>query len=441
MLSSHLLHTLQMHETTDFGRPGRHLPVRWVEQAIGATGKASIRRRRLPAEQVVWLVIALALYRHQSISEVVDTLYLALPDKDARFVCKSAIAQARGRVGQAPLQWLFRESARCWIGQQAKEAECKGLALLAMDGTTFRTQDSPENRAHFGAQRYVGGRVASYPQVRAVSLTAIPTHLVCDIAFGAYGINEMLYAKTLLERIPDQSLTVFDKGFLAAEILLGLSQSGQERHFLIPAKSNTRWEVLEGSANDFTVRMRVSDAARKNNPALPRTWMARAVRTLTSSGKSRILLTSLTDRRRFRAADIVACYNRRWEIETSYRELKQSMLGCALTLRSRLPEGVHQEIWGALIAYNIVRMEMAQAAREAKVKPTDLSFVRAFHIVQHEMMWAAVTSPGKLPAHLRRLRLQLQFAMLEKRRGRSRPRVVKALPNRYCVRYLKRDLN
>ena len=97
------------------------------------------------------------------------------------------------------------------------------------------------------------------------------------------------------------------------------------------------------------------------------------------------------------------------------------MPGCALTLRSRRPEGVYQEIWGALIAYNIVRMEMAQAAREANVQPTDLSFVRAFHIVRHEMMRAAVTSPGKLPAHLRRLCLQLQFAILEKRRGAFRP--------------------
>ncbi len=165
----------------------------------------------------------------------------------------------------------------------------------------------------------------------------LSTHLVLDIAFGAYGTNEMLYAKTLLERIPDHSLTVFDKGFTAAEILLGLSQAGEQRHFLIPAKSGARWEVLEGSANDFTVRMQVSQPTRKNNPALPRTWRARALRTVTTGGKSRILLTSLAERRRFRAADIVACYNRRREIKTTYRKLKQPMLGCALTLRSRFP--------------------------------------------------------------------------------------------------------
>lgn len=145
------------------------------------------------------------------------------------------------------------------------------------------------------------------------------------------------------------------------------------------------------------------------------------------------------DRRRFSAADIIACYNRRWEIETSYRELKQSMLGCALTLRSRLPQGVYQEIWGALIAYNLVRLEMAKVALAARLQPTDLSFVRAFHIVQHEMMWASHTTPGKLPSLLLRLRQQLQFAIVEKRRGRNCPRVVKALPKRYTVRYLKKE--
>jgi hypothetical protein len=63
----------------------------------------------------------------------------------------------------------------------------------------------------------------------------------------------------------------------------------------------------------------------------------------------------------------------------------------ALTLRSRTVEGVYQEIWGALIAYNLIRREIASAAWEAKLAPTDISFVRALHTIQHEMMWAALT--------------------------------------------------
>ncbi len=313
----------------------------------------------------------------------------------------------------------------------------EGLSLWAVDGTTFRVPDSAESRAHFGAQRYASGKVASYPQVRAVSLTALPTHLVSAIEFGQYGQNEMLYAKALIGRIEDHSLTVFDKGFVSAQILLGLSGAGLERHDLIPAKSNTQFEVISGTPEDCRVRLRISPQARAKAPDLPAVWEARAIRVQSANGQSRVLLTSLFDRRRFKARDLAECYRRRWEIETSYRELKQSMLGEALSLRSRLPEGVNQEIWGALIAYNLVRLEIAKAAAQAQVAPTDLSFLRALHIIQYELIWAAGMSRGKLPAHLARMRLKLQTAIVEKRRGRKCPRVVKAKPARYPVRHIK----
>lgn len=441
MLSSSLHATTECVPLAGLDRLAEHLPTAWIEEALAATGTASIRRRRLPAEQVVWLVIALALYRGQSMPEVLASLDLALPSASDQPVSKSAVSQARQRLGAAPLQSLFDQTARAWCAQDAERHAWKGLSLWAMDGTTFRAADSAKNRAHFGAQAYASGRLASYPQVRAVSVTAIPTHLVANVAFGEYGQNEMLYAKTLIAGIADHSLTVFDRGFLSAEILLGLTQGGQERHYLIPAKSNTKWEVLSGEEDDCLVRMRVSAQARAKSPELPEHWTARAVRMVCASGKQRVLLTSLLDRRRYKAEALAECYRRRWEIETSYRELKQSMLGEALTLRSQQPEGVEQEIWGALIAYNLVRLEMAKAALQAKVEPTDLSFLRALHILQHEMIWAVGMAPGKLPAHLLRLRLQMQFAIVEKRRGRQCPRLVKALPQRYAVRVLKKDLN
>lgn len=441
MLLSQLAAIRETMPLAGLDRLAEHLPLAWIEEALACAGSASVRRRRLPAEQVVWLVIALALYRHQSMAEVLTTLDLALPREDRPFVSKSAITQARQRLGEAPLARLFEATARAWSAQDAEHHSLKGLQLLAMDGTTFRAADSAENRAHFGAQNYPSGKVASYPQVRAVTLTAIPTHLVADMAFGEYGQNEMRYAQTLIARIPDHSLTVFDKGFLSAQILLGLSRRGDERHFLIPAKSNTKWEVVSGTPDDGVVRMKVSPQARAKAPELPETWTARAIRVVSANGRTRILLTSLIDRRRHKAEDLAECYRRRWEIETSYREIKQSLLGSELTLRSRSPDGVAQEIWGALIAYNLVRLEMAKAAIDARVAPTDLSFLQALHILQHELVWAAGMSPGKLPAHLARLRLQLQYAIVEKRRGRNCPRIVKARPAKYSVLHLKKNLN
>lgn len=158
---------------------------------------------------------------------------------------------------------------------------------------------------------------------------------------------------------------------------------------------------------------------------------------VSANGKQRILLTSLLDRRRFKAEALAECYRRRWEIETSYRELKQSLLGEALTLRSQQPEGGAQEICGALIAYNLVRLEWPRPPS----RPGSNPLISASCEPQHEMIWAVGMAPGKLTAHLRRLRTQLQFAIVEKRRGRQCPRLVKALPKRYTVRYLNKDLN
>jgi len=427
-------------ESPDWRRLGQHLPYEWVEEAVVCTHAVSIRQRRLPAEQVVWLIIALALYRHKSIGEVLDDLGLALPDATAPFVSKSAAAQARQRLGAEPLQWLFERSAQAWCEQDRRAYAFKGLQLFAMDGTTLRTQDTADNRAHFGAQHYAGETVASYPQVRGVTLTALPTHLIRRAVFGPYATNEMSYAKELVPAIPADSLTVFDRGFLSAEILCALTAGAENRHFLIPAKSNTKWEVLEGDESDAIVRMRVSPQARAKCPQLPEFWDARAVAVVDPEARRRILLTSLRDRRRYRPADIAACYARRWSIETSYRELKQSMLGAALTLRSKTVEGIYQEIWGTLTAYNLIRLEIAKAALAVKCEPSEVSFIRAFHLIQFELHWAAVTrSYGKLPQSMRHLRERLVSLLNEERPGRKFDRAVKGRPRKYDVRVLKKN--
>jgi hypothetical protein len=434
------LHFLANHlESPDWRRLGEHLPFEWIEQAVQSTEATSIRHRRLPAEQVVWLMVALALYRHKSISEVLDDLGLALPNTQVPFVSKSAVAQARQRLGADPLKWLFEHSARHWSGQDRRLYLFKGLQLFAMDGTTLRTHDTADNRDHFGAQLYSSGAVASYPQVRGVTLTALPTHVVHSAAFGPYGTNEMLYAKQLIADVPNESLTVFDRGFLSAEILCGLTSTGLGRHFIIPAKSNTRWEVIEGAGDDCIVRMRVSPQARAKCAELPEFWDARAITIVDQQGRKRILLTSLRDGRRYKPADIARCYERRWGVETSYRELKQTMLGTALTLRSKTVDGVYQEIWGTLIGYNLIRLEIAKAALTVKCDPTEVSFVRAFHLIQFELHWAAVTrSYGKLPASMKHLRERLVSLLNDERPDRKYDRAVKARPNRYAVRVVRK---
>lgn len=424
-------------KAADFSALSRSIDPEWIVRALSSTGKASIRRRKLPAEQVVWLVIALALYRHQSIPDVVAHLALVLPDEVNPDIARSALTQARQRLGDEPLAQLFAICSTVWDEQHQSDRNWRGLARYAVDGSTLRTSDSAENRQHFGAQAYVDGVVASYPQMRLVTLTALATHVVRDAVFGAYGVNEMRYAADLISRIPDRSLSVFDKGFFSAALLVGLQNQGLQRHWLIPAKTNAQWVKLDQTPDDYRVRMTVSQQARAANPDLPAFWEARAIETISRHGRKRILLTSLMDAKAYPAREIVQQYQERWRIETSYRELKQEMLGSEITLRSGTPQTVRQEVWGALLAYNLVRLTMAEVAKEAQVEPTQLSFTIALHYIRHEWGWMAIEAPAKLPAHLIRLRNRLGDLILQKKRGRTCPRLVKKMPARYQTRKVR----
>lgn len=69
----------------------------------------------------------------------------------------------------------------------------------------------------------------------------------------------------------------------------------------------------------------------------------------------------------------------------------------------------------AELAYNLVRLEMAELAREEGIVPTELSFTEALHYLRYEWSWMAIRSPGTLPAHLLRLRDRLGELLLPKR--------------------------
>ncbi|HLK11715.1 MAG TPA: transposase domain-containing protein [Candidatus Binatia bacterium] len=95
-----------------FERFSETLDAEWIAQALTATGTATIRRRKLPAEYLVWIVIGMGLLRDRSIREVVRHLDLVLPAGPRReAVSGSAIVQARERLGPEPLAALFTQSA------------------------------------------------------------------------------------------------------------------------------------------------------------------------------------------------------------------------------------------------------------------------------------------------------------------------------------------
>jgi hypothetical protein len=143
------------------------------------------------------------------------------------------------------------------------------------------------------------------------------------------------------------------------------------------------------------------------------------------------LLTSLRDPREFPRTEIIALYHERWELELGYDEIKTEMLQRQETIRSRKPDGVRQELWGILLAYNLIRLEMASIAEEAKVVPTRISFIDALRLIRDEWSWLSVTSPGAIPKRIAALRSNVKRYVLPPRRARSYPRAVKVKMSGY----------
>lgn len=411
-----------------------HLDRAWIEEALLSTGTATIRKRRLPSEQVVWLVLGMGLLRDLPISDVVDRLDLALPSAEGRSVAGSAIPAARRRVGAAPLEWLFARTAAEWGPRSAARERWRELSLWAIDGTTLRVADSDENRAHFGAQpRGSAGRGDSgYPSLRLAVLMTLRSHVITAANFGPYLTDERSYAESLWEAVPDDALVILDRNYMQGNVMARADHE-RRRHWLMRAKANTVWQVVERlGKGDCIVEKAVTRAARRQDPALPDALTVRAIEYRHGKEK-RFLLTSLLDAEKYPADEIVALYRERWEIELGYGELKTDMLERAETIRSKSPESVAQELWGILVAYNLVRVEIERIADEVGVEPLRISFIEALRFMREQWLWASMTrTPGAIPGRLRTMKDRIRRFVLPRRRTERRyPRAVKLKMSNY----------
>lgn len=408
----------------EFDRFASLIDLGWIDEALQQTGTVSLRRRRLPAERMVWLVIGLALFRNEPIWHIVQQLDLADGPTSSAPVPSAAVA-GRERLGEAPVAWLFERLASCWGSTAIPEQGLfHGLRSYAVDGVVWSLPDTPANGEKFGRGSNAHCKGA-WPQLRAVCLMDTYTHLIRAAEFGDYGTSELSFAKSLMHKVPDGSLTIFDRAYLSATLLLDWQQAGELRHWLMRARSGLRYEVVcQFAPDDCLVRFEVSPQARKQRPDLQSHWQARLI-TCMVGGERRQYLTSLWDAHRFPAREIVAHYMQRWEIELGFREIKQGMQKNATTLRSKLPALVRQEVWGTLIAYNLLRHEIAQMANELHVPPQRLSFQWLALAITTALYHWPLQTPGTFPKRLARLREQARAYLLPERRTRSYPRVVK----------------
>ena len=378
----------------------RVFPPDLVDEVIAAAGRTEQRHRTLPARVMAYFSIGMALYSEGSYEDVLAQLTDGLSwvsgwQESYTPPSKSAIFQARARLGSEPLAALFERVAKPIGVEQTPGVWLAGRRLVAIDGMCLDVADTAANDAHFGRPGVNKGERAAFPQARVVALAECGTHAVFAAQIGKYSQSEATLTVGLLERLEPGMLLTADRGFFSYALWRRAIGTGADLLWRIrtdkcgPKASHV--EDLPDGSWLAHLQQTHSAAARREEPLLVRV-IDYTVKDGRDNPTSYRLFTTLLDPAEVTAVDLAAAYAQRWEIELTFDELKTHQRGPRTVLRSKSPDLVLQEIWGHLCCHYAIRCLMAQAATHAGHDPDRVSFVAALRITRQTL-----AHPGAFP--------------------------------------------
>lgn len=395
-----------------------------VDAALAATGTVQARVRDLPSRVVIYLLLAAGLFAEIGYGQVWARMTAGLHGLAVPTPTGGALAQARRRVGAAPLTALFGLLTGSGAGPATKGAYWRGLLVTAIDGTTMCCPDSAANLTvfHRGGGNHGG---TGYPMIRLLALVACGTRSVIDATFGSTSVGETTYATGLVPAMHPGMIVLGDRNFAAQKLITAIADTGA--HLLIRAKNGRRLPVCR----------RLPDGSYVSRIGLVEIRVILATITIVTSTGRRTedytLLSTILDPV-CPAAEIITLYHERWEIETSFLELKSTILG-GRVLRARTPSGVDQEVYALLVTYQALRIAITDATiARPGIDPDRASFSVALNAARDQLVAAAgVIAEGVIDL-VGVIGRHVLAAIMPARRARTTPRVVKRAISNYVAK-------
>jgi Insertion element 4 transposase N-terminal/Transposase DDE domain len=385
---------VRISDHVSLGVIARTFPLGEVRQVLAQSGRSSARERDLPAHVMVYYVIALALYMGSSMREVLrcllDGLRALWGPAAVKVAGKSAISQARRRLGEEPLRDLYERLVRPIATPATRGAWYRGWRLVSLDGSTLDVADSAANEAGFG--RPGSGRgPGAFPQLRLVSLLENGTHVLFGACLGRYTEGESTLARTVLGALRPGMLCLADRQFFSHALWRQAIATGAD--LLWRVKCDLRLPCEQALADGSyltTLYLSATERRRRQNGVRVRVIEYR----LSGSGELYRLITTVLDPQAAPAEELAALYHERWEIEGTLAEFKTHLRGARMVLRSQTPALVRQEVWGLLLAHYAVRGLMHEAALQADEDPDRLSFLHAVRVIRRQVPRFAALPPS-----------------------------------------------
>ena len=416
------------------------VPFELVDEALALGGGREQRVRRLPSRVVVYLLLAGALFESMGWSQVWSRLTASLPEPP-RVPAGSSITEAMRRVGSRPLKALFDlVKGPVAVVATRQVARFADLLVVAIDGTQIPLPDTRANAVVFAKPKSGPNGAAGYPMLRLVVIIACGTRSILEAVFGSDQDGELTYADRLTSAVRAGMLVLADRNFFATGFITALTETGAD--FLIRAKTGStalRLPVLERLHDGTGITLIAGRRVRVVEAAITVTIKDPDTNHVHREEHHYRLVTTLLDPAVASAFDLVRLYHERWEIETSYFELKSTIL-TGRVLRGQHPDAVIQETWALLSAYQILRTAMADAIlHRPDIDPDRTGFSIALNTARDQIIRAAAITANTKIDLIGRIGAAVLDALLPARRTRTHARAVKRAISKYHAKSRNTD--
>ncbi|MET8312454.1 IS4 family transposase [Micromonospora sp. NPDC005173] len=406
------------------GELTRLVPFEMVDDVLASTRRTESRVRLLPARVVMYLLLAGCLFAELGYQQVWRKLTTGLSGLPIVSPSGSALRQARQRLGAQPMRALF-DLLRGPAVTSATQVRWRGLLLAVIDGTLLTVADSAANTGRYAKQRCNNG-ASGYPQLRLSALLSCGTRSVLDAVFDPVSTGELDQARHLARSLRPGMLLLADRNYAAADLITTLAATGA--HLLIRCKNGRKLPVLrrhrDGSFSSIIggLPIRVIDA---------QISITTTEDTRTSGYR---LITTLLNPHTHPGAELIRLYHQRWEIETAYLELKSSILS-GRVLRARTPDGIQQEVYALLSAYQLLRTAMVDATDSRPgLDPDRASFTTALNTARDQIVHAAGIIADTAIDLVGVIGANVLTHLLPDRRLRTKTRMIKRSNSKYQAR-------
>jgi len=387
------------------------LPEENIQQAFadaGVNGDAEQQRGTnivYTAAVTLWAFLSQVLHKQENRSCLAATARVVVLMATLGRECSDntgAYCRARAKL---PLEVIERLTLQVADGCEQRVPErwlWKGRHVHLVDGSTVSMPDSADNQAAF-PQPSTQEPGLGFPIARMVVLLSLATAMVTGMAMGPYQgkeTGETALLRELFDRLHPGDIVLADR-YYCSYFMIAL---------LIMLKIDVVVRLHQCRKSDFCRgRDHLVTWLRPQKPAwmaqetyeqMPASIQLREVHVQVDQPGFRvgslIVVTTLTDADEYSKDDVAELYHKRWLVELDIRALKVS-LGMDV-LRCQTPEMIRKEIWTCLLAYNLIRQSMLEAALPSKLSPRQLSFTAALQKIAAS--WATLSVCGQEQAVL-----------------------------------------